>query len=659
MATSPTITERPALKFEPRTIGFPETVKEQINDWLYKNITSLKSRLQNLHQHQIPEFRRIIDGEPREKNKSWPFPNASNLVHQLAGEAVDDLAARVLQLIWLTSPLFYFQYLMTAKNDEEAAYFTKKSKALQTFIDYVAYEPRELDLYTRENEWFIDSSGLGKSWMVVAPEQRMEAVYIGYENNKAAFNEKTLYEGPKLIKARYEDILVDPDVPVFEDNDPIVRVCTLKKRKLQERSFKGHFIPEKVKEILGQPDRYGPSDIKKRENSKKGISDAQDTTMAEWDVYECYFSWYHNKKKHRLIAWYHLNTKIMLNCVYNFVPDNQVPIVETRLSVDGKGFAKMLKDNQDEVSTAKNQRNDAQTWALLGINTLNPQNKNIDRNFKIWPGIMLPASKDDFMHHEVANPAMFQSSLANEAAMIQQARERAGIGPAVAGQGGGTISKKSGYSAMGTIATLQDSNTRSSHRQSDFRHSHVKLGSLCTDFYGFLGLGRKGNAVGIDEKILREALEDVLQRRLRIPMRAATASMNKEVTKQNELLLNQAISAYIKETSQQFQAYMNPGLSPEYKKWIGNVIKAKTRFMQQIIRDFQVSDQPQEYIPDIELPQEKPNAQAPQNSAAGPGPDKLLQMVQSLRGRASGAGASGAPQLPPAIDGPEGPGGAT
>ncbi len=526
----------------------------------------------------------------------------------------------------------------------------------------MAYEPRELDLYTRENEWFIDSAGLGKSWMCVAPEQRIEAVYMGYETvetkTRTHFDDKTLYEGPKLIKLRYEDILIDPDVPVFEDNDPIVRVCTLKKRKLQERSFKGHFIAEKVKEILGTPDRYGPSDIKKRENAKKGITDGQDTTMAEWDIYECYFSWYHNKKKHRLIAWYHQLTKTMLNCVYNFVPDNQVPIVETRLSVDGKGFAKMLKDNQDEVSTAKNQRNDAQTWALLGINTLNPQNKNIDRNFKIWPGIMLPAAKDDFNHYEVANPAMFQTSLANEAAMIQQARERAGIGPAVSGQGGGTVGKKGSYSAMGTMATLQDSNTRSSHRQSDFRHSHVKLGSLYTDFYGFLGLGRKGTTAGVDEKLLHEALEDVLQRRLRIPMRAATASMNKEVTKQNELLLNQAISAYIKETSQQFQAYMNPALPPEYKKWIGNILKAKTRFMQQIIRDFQVSDQPEEFIPNIELPEEKPNAQAPQNTAAGNGPDKLLQMVNAIRQRGAGGGTGGAPQLPPAAGGPPGEGGA-
>ena len=483
----------------------------------------------------------------------------------------------------------------------------------------------------------------------------MEAVYVGFheDKKKTEFSEETLYEGPKVLNLRYEDILVDPDVEVFEDNDPIIRYCTLKKRKLQERTFKGHFLKKETEKILSEPDRYGPNEIRKRENQKKGITDGEDQTMAEWDIYECYFSWYHNGIKFRLIAWYHQRTKTVLNCVYNFIPENQVPIVETRLSVDKKGFAEMLKDNQEEVSTAKNQRNDAITWGILGINTLSPQNKNIDRNFTIWPGITLPAAKDDFTHYEVANPAMSGMSLQNEQAMIQQAYERAGVGPAVAGSGAGTTNKKGQYSAMGTLATMQDNNTRASHRQSDFRHSHVKLVGLLTDFYGFLGLGRKGSVFGLDDKLLQEALDDFVGRKLRIPIRAATASVNKEVTKQNEILLNQAVSAYIKETSQQIQAAMNPTTPPEYRKWLHDVIKAKTRLMQQIIRDFQLSDQPEEFIPNIEL-KEEVNAQAPQTPAAGPAPDKLAQMAQLIRSGGRGPGIDGAPGMggaPPGLPG--------
>jgi hypothetical protein len=185
---------------------------------------------------------------------------------------------------------------------------------------------------------------------------------------------------------------------------------------------------------------------------------------------------------------------------------------------------------------------------------------------------------------------------------------------------------------MGTLAVMQDSNTRVAHRLSDFRHSHVKLVGLITDMYGAMGLGRKGSLFGLDDKLLEEALNDFLERKVRIPIRAATASANKEVTKQNELLLNQAISMYVKETSAQMQAIQNAGLPPQYKKWLQGVIKSKTRLMQQIVRDFQLSDQPEEYIPNIEFEEE--NAQAPpQKPAVDP---RVLQMANAVPRPGSG-----------------------
>lgn len=652
---TPTLTERAPRKFEPRSVAFPKEVLDEIDVWLHRHIESLTKRLENLHNKKVPEWRRIVDGKPREENKSWPFPNCSNLVHQLAGEAVDDLAARVLQLIFETHPLIYFWYFDKANNQEGISRNAAKSKVLQNFIDYVALEPRELDLYTRENAWFTDSASLGRARVCVAPEHRLEAVYVGYDDKKKAaeFENTTLYEGPKVINLRYEDILVDPDVEVFEENDPIIRRCTLNKRKLQERVFKGHFDETQVKKILGSPDRYGPSNIKKRENQKKGVADTQDTILAEWDIYECYFSWYHNDKKHRLICWFHDKTKSRLNCVYNFIPDNQVPIVETTLSINKKGLAEMLKDSQEEVSTAKNQRNDAITWGMLGINTISPQNKNIDKNFVLWPGISLPLGKDEFMHHDVADAAMNGLSLQNEQAMIQQAKERAGVDRPIGGMGAGSTNKKGQFGSMGTMSVMQDSNSRTAHRQSDFRHSHVRLISLLTDFYGFLGLGRKGEMFGLDGELLTEALEDYLGRKLRIPIRAATASMNKEVTKQNEIILNQAVSAYIKETSSQLQALLNPSIDANYKKWLSSVIKAKTLLMQQIVKDFQLSEQPQEFIPDVPLPEEgQGNAQ--EKSA---GPADVRKMAEIIRQRGSGGTAGGAPGVASAVGGLPGQGG--
>jgi hypothetical protein len=521
-----------------------------------------------------------------------------------------------------------------------------------------------LNLYHYHNKWFTDAAGLGKARICVAPETRLEAVWTGYdpqggEKQKGAdnFDEQIIREGPKLINLRYEDILCDPDVEVFEENDPLFRRCVMSQRKIRERVFKGHFKEAESKKVLEHPDRYGPDEIRRREDQKKGITDASDMTMAEWDIYEGYFSWWHNRKKFRLICWYHPKSKSMLNCVYNFMPGNKIPIVETRLSVDGKGAAEIMKDAQEEVSTAKNNRNDAILYGMLGINTIDRQNKELDKNFTNTPGIFLPAKAGAFQHYDMANPAMAGLSLQNEEAMIMQAKQRFGIDPAIAGAGAGSIGKNKQFGSMGTLAVLQASNSRSSHRTSSFRHSKVRLDSLITDVYGLMGLG--------DSELVKEALRDYIARKMKIPVRAADASMNKEVTKQNEIILVQAYDAFVKSTSSLIQAYQNPGSGDAaYKKWLRGIIIGKIRMFQQTLKDFQLTDNPQEFCPDIELAQpQEPQQNAKPEGGGGPTQIKALAEILQRRGGspggAPGGGNPGAPGgLPGQGGGPFGAGGA-
>src|SRR5208282_3941997 len=669
MATLPTIApeQTPKLsyranrKFEMRETSFSKDVDESINHWLHEQVETRRKQLERRHKNLVPEWRRIGEGKPREEKKSWPFENCANLVHQVVGEANDDMAARVMGIVWGVPPIISYRYFTKSNDQQESEHNSKKSKILEQAMDYFAYEPNELDLYAKENIWFSTSSLIGTAWMCCAPEKRIESVYIGYAEGKGTkFEEDTLYEGPKVINLRDEDVLYDPDADTPEESDFISRRVTLTRRQLQEREFKGHYKKGQVALIIGKPDRYGPDENRKRENKRKGITDTEDKILSEWDIEECYFYWYHNRKKFRLIAWYHYETKTVMNQVFNFIPENQIPLVRTRLSsgekgMNGRGLADIGKDAQDEISTAKNQRTDSITWGMLGLNRVNSMNKNIDRNLKVFPGACLPFGEKDFEHYDVGSPAMASLSMENEAAMIAQARERFGIGPAVAGAGAGQMDKKGRYQTGATFMALSDGNTRVNHRTSDFRHSHVKLFGLLTDMYGAMGLGRKGSLFGLDDKLLGEALNDYLERKVKIPMRAATASANKEITKQNELILNQAMGMYIKETSSMIQAIENGSPPPHYKKWLTSIVKSRTRLMQQIIRDFQLSDQPEEYVPEIEFPQEQPNGGA---NAQAQGSDPRLAAVAALIRQRGGGAAPGKPAgVGAAGGGPQGSGG--
>jgi hypothetical protein len=642
-APKPKLSYRATRDFEMRSTTFGESVDAEIIKWVWEQIDVRQKQLENRHKHKVPEWRRLASGKPREENKSWPFENCSNLVHPIIGESAEELDARVLQLVWAISPIIYYQYFTTTKDATEAHHNTVKSRLLMQFMDYVSYDANELDLYPVENLWFHDSTILGTAWVCVAPEKRVEAVHVGYDDvgKRNKFQNSVLYEGPKVLNLRDEDVGYDPDANRPEDSEIIYRKCSLNRRALQERVFFGHYKKTEVEKILQKPDRYGPGEVRKRENARKGVVATEDRILAEWDIFECYFYWYVGKKKYRLIAWFHKETKTMLNQVFNFIPDNQIPLVRTRLSLgehgmNGVGFAEMGSYFQDEISTAKNMRNDATTWMMLGLNRLSPMNKNIDKNMKVYPGATLPFGNGEFEHYNVGNVDAGQLSMANEQAMIQQARDRFGVGPPVGGMGTGTTNKKGQYGSMGTMAVLQESNSRNNHRTSDFRHSHVKLISLCTDMYAAQGLGRKGSLFGLDDKLLDEALSDFLERKVRNPIRAQTASANREITKQNKMLLNQALDAYVKAQSSAIQALENAQLPPFYKKWLRETAIGKVHLMQDLVREFQVSDSPEEFVPNIEFPpeQEQPNAQA--QPAARPAANRIAQMAEAIRKPGSG-----------------------
>lgn len=605
--------------FEMKEADFGEDVNHEIEVWLYEQIRIRKQQYEQMFKNQIPKWRRISEGKPREKEKSFPWPGASNLVYQLVGQEIDNLTARVLGLVYATSPLQYFRYLAKTNDPHRQA---EKARILETFFDMCGYEPSQLDLYHHDSLWLTDSARLGTSWAKVRPENRLEVVRVGHTDANMGGVEESLYKGPKVDKLRFESILNDPAANTPEESCILIHIRPLNRKDLEERVFKGWYKEEAVKSILGNPDRHAPSENVKNELRKKGIQETEsEKVLAEWDIYECWFPWFSGKKKYRLVYWYHYKSKTVMNRVFNFMPDNDIPFVRTKLNsgdegMNGKGYAEMLESYQEEISTCKNQRQDATTMGILGINRISPMNKNIDRYFKLYPGAAQPFGKDEFEHIDVGNPAMVGASAENENMMIQQAHDRAGVSPAVAGSGTGSFNKKGQYGSMGTLAVMQDSNTVTNYRQSDFRHARVKLATKLVKMYGAFGHGDQGSMFGLDESLLEEALQDFLGKKVHIPIRAATASANKEVEKQNGILLSQHLMMHQKSVIQMLQAVSNPSIPPPVKDYFTDGIKSLVAMERRLLRDFGY-DQPEEFAPEPKLGGQNV---APQNQGGGQPP---------------------------------------
>jgi hypothetical protein len=630
---------------------FGEDTDLEIEEFVFAQLEWLIDSHKDLHTNRLPKMRKLYDGTPATETKSFPWPNSSNVVVQVIGETVDTTVAWVLGVHYATHPLWVFQnYAKPKPGDEEI--LEKQRQVLEDFMDLMGYEPTELDLFRKEGIWYTDACKLGTSFVKLNYEHRVEAIVTGYTSARGKRkgiegNDETLYSGPQVDNLRNEDILAIPDAPTLQKSGFVAQKRTLRKPELEERAYLGHYDKAAVAELLIHPDRPQVTAEKQQELQEQGIQmrGGSDAT-AEWDIYECYFPWWHNGRKFRLILSYHKATRKVLRSVFSFLPQNELPIVRARLGyrnggMYGKGFAELLEWYQEEVSTIHNQRNDNATAANTRMLRVSPRARNLDSNFEVYPFALLIGEKDDIETMPIAD--VYQSSFQNEEMALRHVQSRAGVAPAIAGAGQGAMQKRPNvYSAMGTLASMQEGTTRTNLEVTDFRHAHVTLGSLLARTFAKFGVGDRSEVFGLDAAHLEAALEAVRTNHMRIPIRAATASLNKEVEKQSDMLMVGLMQRHYTAIGQLMQAISNPIVPPQVSDYLVKVIQSSDRLMKRILKDFGY-DQPDQFIPEPQLPRSQ-NGQQGQPEAANNPQAGGSQPVQGAAASAAGGGAGLLPQ---------------
>jgi hypothetical protein len=625
------------------TADFGKDVNAEIEMWVKETLQSYKSSHQDLHENKIPRWRDRYLGKPLQEKKTFPWSGAANTVVQVIGTETDDLVARTIGFIFATSPLWVFKYFAKVDDPQEA---DLKRRLIEDFMDTAAYEPDILDIYRIEGQWFTDSVRLGTSFVKVIFEDKVEQMVVGYtgKGKEAEFDETTLYKGPRVTKLRHEDILMNPAAQTVKDSRMVAHRRILSKYDLELRAFQGFYDRDKIDLVLSKPDRSGPDTTERREEDPKGIHATMSQTQAEWDIWECYFPWFHKNKVLRLIYSYHLASNTCLRSVFNFVPNNETPIVRAKLGYRndlayGTGFAELLGMYQEEISTVHNQRLDNATAANVRSVRVSPRARNLDSNVELTPWAVWPGEKDDIEAIQMSD--VYPSSFQNEEVTLGLASKRAGVSAGMSAAGAGGPGKaKTLYQSQGTIALMQEGNQRNNLVTADFRHSHQKLGSLLALFFGKFGTNGLEEMFGDDAPLLKEAFREFMSNRLRIPIRSSNASLNREVERQTDVLMVGLLQRHFTSIGQMIQAANNPMVPPEMKKWLTEVIRSINLFVRQMLKDFG-KDQPEEYIPDVEFPQEQPNAQG------------QLQVSQSPQQPGAGEGTPQPPGLAAAGGGPQ------
>lgn len=563
-------------------------VEDNARYWLDKT--------RNFRTNTLKRYARLYKGVPMSDVKNTPWPNAANNIIQIIATHCDQLLSRVMAL-YMVEPLWPVK-LLGELGDEENS--TELKDVLESFLGDAALDSDELDMYRTEQTWFSSACRNGTGIIKLPYQYTIEAQLVDISGidtgaHKPFFKDFVKYDGPRPTNIPLNKFVTNLNFSKLRDSPFRFEIATLTRFQLEERAELGLYSWDKVKKILGQPDNNvtssgGSSEVQQYIERTQGIQDSPRAEVGdEFDILECEFDYWHNSQRFSLRAHLHLSSLTHLLAYYNYYPDNISIYEDAKLAYDddqylGYGLAEMLKGYQDEVSTMHNQRTDAGTLNNTTAFRIN-KNSKLRSILTFYPGVMVPADPQEIERLDTSNP--YASNTDSENLTVSYAQQRSGIDPAIGGAGGGIVNPKRGiYSAQGTFAVMQQQNNRTGLRTSDMRNAHTRAGDKIAKIYSHFGLGTRMRAYGLDAEVLSRAFDYLKQGKLGILIRPSSASINREIEKQNDLLLTQHLERLYAGDAQVLQVISQQGIPDDLKQYYIDMLKAKNLLMKHILRSY-------------------------------------------------------------------------
>jgi hypothetical protein len=573
---------------------------EKLEEFIIDNVKSINSKLSSFRSSKLPEYVRLYKGTPKSEEANFPWPGAANLIIQLIGTFCDELLSRVMA-IYMYDPL----WTVHTSGDTSEQTGEELRKILEKFLMDEAYDPASLDMYRVEQAFFNSAIKYGTGIVEFPWEYDVEQEYkhlSGGEDEDSKvefkFNDVVKRDGPHPRLVPLNKFGIDPSIPTLADASFFYTVETLSYwdvENLKDRSALYSSVDEDIlDELLHSPDRDGVDEMQEEIDRELSLGQGEEHKgMKQYDFYNCYIKYSKGRRKYSILAKYNHKIKKVLFSIFNFYPKNLFPVEDVKLAYDdesyfGTGYAQMLKTYQKELSQNSNWRTNNRNFAMMGIFRVDPGSK-LSSVLQMYPGVMVPAKDGEI--ERIQAGADVGNNDASDQFIMACAKERAGVDPAIGGTGGGLVNNKRGiYSASGTSMVLIQQNNRNNLRMSDMRTAHTRIAIKLMDMYAAFGIGDKLRKYGSQSETLKAAFMAYLNATLGFRLRPTTASANKELDRQNDILLAGALERHYAASAQMIQALSQPGMPPALAKYYTDVLTAGTSIYRTICGNFNHPD---------------------------------------------------------------------
>lgn len=508
-------------------------------DKFWKSVEARNNQVQGMYQRWLDNYA----GKPQQAIRTTPFYRASNFVPQLIRMHTDILSARILGLIFGTKPLW----------------------RPKTFLNQVP-APVLLSI----GEWMDNICMNGIDFYEPIDTTMFLTCKTGTQIIKSVWDDTQTYvaENGEVKPIREEGI--EFDVIPFDDFFPYpVTARTLKmtlanfhrlrfaKEEIEFRKTL-KIWDERACDLLlktgAQPSQGNPREVAA---AGAGISLTQDV-VRPFNVIEAWVNYeLEPGKMYKLVITFNPYSRTrdgILRSLHDWTPRGQGVFTDFRIMPRenlfwGYSIPEILEQSQEEMSQIHNARRDANSIAMVP-GWKKKRLAEVGNPSQEWyPGKVFEVDAMDDLEM-LTSGGNYNSLMEEEESLNATAERYTGLSPAMQGFGAGTVGKRGIYSSMGTMALLSEGNKRLDIYIKRMRRPFHRIGSQIFTSYRDFKDTQEFASYGPNGDLLKQAFS------LREPdgfkgfffdLGASDASANKEVDRQNLLLMANTMSAYYRQ----------------------------------------------------------------------------------------------------------------
>lgn len=630
----------------PLKIDLSDTVRKALLKHLDEEFTNAEAAARDQHlkwSKCLRMYRGIADAL---KNKKLPLEGLKNIEVVVGAIASDSIYAQGLDMIYAVSPLLTVKPARRGK-----ATLADDSKVLQDLVDELV---TVTEFKTAHDHGWLDTVQLGTSFFYVPWVE---------ESRKTRLGDK----GPKIINSRPIIYPVPPEDVLVPGTKGVRNTNIQTMPWFAHRQYYSKIELEENKRLKGWdvPAQLNPStdDLVTFRRMKLGNIQATntnrspenpETTYGIWAVY-LYYDIDGDGVREDLLLHYDRERRELLFAGWNKYDERPYakPMIYQLQAhlLWGMGVLEMLESIEEEITTIHNERNTNMILANTRMYTGLPDAAPQDGTIHAWPNRYLAS-----MHPEGVKALqladVYPSSAQAEAISMSLAERRVGVNDMSTPRPSQVLgSRTPGITA---ISMLQQVNRRftpafNSNRESSadaIRQALYRIRERLltgdTNVEQWLGELLGNDRAGIVIEILRRS---EFTRQFSIELTASSTTANRDVERQNMIMLVNLLSTYYEKALQLVQIASTPGVPPPVVETAQKIASAATELIERTLRTFDSVADPERFL--VEMESTLDSAGASQEGLAG-----LAGILSQLQGQGGGQPpVNGAPPAMPMMPG--------